>query len=169
MEDVDDVALSWSVDGGPISRQEAEDRVNWMLENHRHNAPGRVRHLCLAVVHQPDRRFIGWCGLDHRNPAKAHPVLFYLLQSDTWGQGLATEAAAALLEYAFSELGLSRVDGGAAFENCASVRVMEKIGMRYVGLDEEGGHSFTLSREGYLRARGQKAACIAQLRKESIL
>jgi len=43
------------------------------------------------------------------------------------------------------------VDSAAAFENIASKRVMEKIGMRYVGLDEEGGHAFTLTREEYLR------------------
>ena len=166
MEDVDEVALNWSVDGEPISREEAENKVIWMLENHRQTAPGRVRHLCLAIIHQRDQRFIGWCGLDHLDPAKAHPVLFYLLQPDYRGQGLATEAAAALLSYAVGELGLARVDGGAAVENRASKRVMEKIGMRYLGLDDEGGHSFTLTREEYSQDKGQKAGS-ASARKES--
>jgi len=166
MDDLDDVALSWRVDGPPLSREEAETQVNWMLENHRHNAPRRVRHLCLAVIHQRDQRFVGWCGLDHLDPAKANPVLFYLLQPGYWGQGLATEAAAALLSYAFGELGLAQVDGGAASENSASKRVMEKIGMRYLGLDQEGGHSFTLTREEYSQDKGQKAGS-ASARKES--
>jgi RimJ/RimL family protein N-acetyltransferase len=149
MDDVEDVALSWRLDERPISRQEAEDWVRWMLGNHEQNAPGRVVHLCLAIVHKEAQEFIGWCGLDHRDQTRAAPVLFYLLKAGYWGQGLATEAAATVLDYAFGELGLARVDSAAAFENIASKRVMEKIGMRYVGLDEEGGHSFTLTSEEY--------------------
>jgi len=147
MDDVEGVALSWRLDEGPISREEAEERVRWMVDNHRQNAPGRVVHLCLAIIDKDAGEIIGWCGLDHRDQAKAAPVLFYLLKASYWGKGLATEAAEAVLGYAFGELGLARVDGAAAFENVASKRVMEKIGMRYVGLDEEGGYSFTVSRE----------------------
>jgi ribosomal-protein-alanine N-acetyltransferase len=151
MDDVEDMALSWKLDEGPISRHEAEDRVRWMLDNHRQNAPGKVVHLCLAIVHKDAGEIIGWCGLDQRDRTKAAPVLFYLLKERYWGKGLATEAAAAVLGCAFGELGLARVDSAAAFENVASKRVMEKIGMRYVGLDEEGGHLFTLGREEYLQ------------------
>ena len=151
MEDIENVAQSWNLDEAPLSRREAEEQVIWMLENHRQNAPGRLIHLCLAIIHKDARVFIGWGGLDHRDQTKADPVLFYLLKASYWGNGLATEAAKAILGYAFGELGLTRVDSGAAFENTASKRVMEKIGMRYLGLDEVGGHSFTLTREEYLQ------------------
>ena len=153
MDDVEEVARTWKLDEGPISRQEAEDRVRWMLDNHRQNGPGKVVHLCLAIVDKDTGEMIGWCGLDHRDRCKPAPVLFYLLKERYWGKGLATEAAAAVLGYAFGELGLARVDSAAAFENIASKRVMEKIGMRYVGLDNEGGHAFTLTREEYSQAR----------------
>jgi len=56
---------------------------------------------------------LGWC-LD---PAHA-------------GCGYATEAAAELLRLCFEELGLRRVVAGAFADNVASIRVMEKIGMR---------------------------------------
>jgi RimJ/RimL family protein N-acetyltransferase len=46
------------------------------------------------------------------------------------GQGLATEAATELLRLLFEELGVRRVVAGAFADNVASVRVMEKIGMR---------------------------------------
>jgi len=46
------------------------------------------------------------------------------------GRGFATEAAAELLRICFDELGLRRVVAAAFAENAASVRVMEKIGMR---------------------------------------
>ena len=157
MDDIDDVALSWKLDDAPISREEAENQVIWMLDNHKQNTPGRLIHLCLAIIHKDAQEFIGWCGLDHRDQTKANPVLFYLLKASYWGKGLATEAAQAVLGYAFSELGLARVDSGAAFENVASKRVMEKSGMRYLGLDEEGGHSFTLTQEEYFQDK--KGVC----------
>jgi RimJ/RimL family protein N-acetyltransferase len=49
------------------------------------------------------------------------------------GRGLATEAARALLEICFDGLGLRRVTATAFGENAASVRVMEKLGMRLEG------------------------------------
>ena len=92
MEDVDAVAESWEVDGPSLAPEEAQERIAWMLDNHRQVAAGRLRHLCLAIVDKDSRRFIGWCGLDHRDPARPHPVLFYLLQAGHRGKGLATEA-----------------------------------------------------------------------------
>ena len=49
------------------------------------------------------------------------------------GQGYATEAARALLEYWFERLGLHRVIATCQPENVASYRVMEKLGMRREG------------------------------------
>ena len=151
MDDVEDVASSWKLAEGPISRKEAEDKVIWMLGNHKQNVPGRLVHLCLAIIDKDTLEFIGWCGLDHLDQTRKNPVLFYLLKASYWGKGLATEAARAILGYAFGELDLARIDSGAAFENIASKRVMEKIGMRYLGIDEEGGYSFTLTKEEYFR------------------
>lgn len=146
MEDIDEVALNIKLYSGPISRDEAEKEVLWMQENHLRNAPGKIIHLCLAIIDKDTQNIIGWCGLDHRDTAKPNPVLFYLLKESCWGKGLATEAAKALLDYAFDKLCLTRIDSGCAFENIASKRVMEKIGMHYLGLDEAGGHSFMLTR-----------------------
>lgn len=147
MEDIDLVAANWELDKGSISREEARGRVLWMMGNHVQNTPGRLVHLCLAILDKKTQVIIGWCGLDHLDKTRANPVLFYLLKKRWWGQGLATEAARAVLGYAFGELRLPRIDSGAAYENSASKRVMEKLGMRYLGLDEAGGHAFTMTRE----------------------
>jgi RimJ/RimL family protein N-acetyltransferase len=56
-----------------------------------------------------------------------------------------------VIDYAFRQLDLPRVDSEAAHENIASKRVMEKIGMRYLGEDDEGGYCFTLTKEEYCR------------------
>lgn len=150
MRDVQDVAFCWQLDDPPISLQEAESKVSWMLANHEQNTPGKIEHLCLAIIEKDSRQFIGWCGVDHRDRTRSSPVLFYLLKADFWGKGLATEAAQALLAFAFGELKVPRIDGGADFSNIASKRVMEKLGMTYLGLDEEGGYAFTISRDDFL-------------------
>lgn len=147
MEDIDAVAGSWRLDEGPLSRKEAQERIAWMVDNHSQIAPAALRHLSLAIIDKETQTFIGWCGLDHRDRARACPVLFYLLKARYWGRGLATEAAEAILDYAFRRLGLAQIDGAAAFDNVASKRVMEKAGMKYLGLNEEGGHSFTITAE----------------------
>lgn len=149
MADVEDVASSMKLDDGPISIPEAEQKISWMLSNHARNMPGKLIHLCLAIIVKDTNEFIGWCGLDHRDQTKADPALFYLLKAKYWGKGLATEAASALLNYAFDEMNLVSIHAGAAPENIASKRVMEKIGMKYVGLNEEGGYDFTITKEEY--------------------
>lgn len=150
MADVDSVASCWNLDEGPVPNSEAEQVINRMLSNHAQNKPGKIVHLCLAIIFKKTNEFIGWCGLDHTNPKDSDPALFYLLKKQYWGMGLATEAASALLDYAFRELELTSIHGGAAQDNLASKRIMEKIGMHYLGLDEEGGYAFTISRDEYL-------------------
>ncbi len=150
--DVEAVVVCWELDEPPVPLEVAEQKIVWMQSNHAGNRPGKIIHLCLAVILKETGEFIGWCGLDHRNPADADPALFYLLKAKYWGKGLATEAARALLGYAFDQLELASLHAGAAPENLASKRVMEKLGMKYLGLDEEGGYAFRMTKEEYCNA-----------------
>lgn len=152
MSDVDDVAGSWKLDDPPISKEDAEKQIRWMMGNHRRSAPGSIVHLCLAIVDKDTQEFIGWCGLDHRDKTQKAPAIFYLLKTDHWGKGLATEVAQSLLDYAFSELRLPEIAGKTALENLASKRVMEKIGMKYNGVDETDSHSFSMTQREYSQA-----------------
>jgi [ribosomal protein S5]-alanine N-acetyltransferase len=80
----------------------------------------------------------GTCGL-HRYTPTAEPELLYSLAPSCWGRGFATEATRAVIADAFARLALPRVLARADVPNRASVRVMERLGMRYVGEDVEGG------------------------------
>ena len=151
--DVEAVASCWELDDPPVPLEVAEQKIAWMQSNHACNRPGKIIHLCLAIILKETGEFIGWCGLDHRNQADADPALFYLLKARFWGKGLATEAAAALVTYAFGQMALPSLHAGAAPENLASRRVMEKLGMQYLGLDEEGGCAFTITRADFLNSR----------------
>lgn len=57
----------------------------------------------------------------------------YVLRAESWGRGLATEAASALVHGASSALGFTRVLATCRPQNAGSVRVLEKIGLQRVG------------------------------------
>jgi RimJ/RimL family protein N-acetyltransferase len=75
---------------------------------------------------------IGFCGFVRLSGIK-EPELAFELTRSAWGEGLATEASIACLRYAFERAALERVIAGADAENVASRRVIEKLGMRFVG------------------------------------
>jgi len=60
--------------------------------------------------------------------------LGFAIARPLWGQGLVTEAATAVLAYGFGSLSLVRIFGYAVSANAASVRVMEKLGMKREGV-----------------------------------
>ena len=59
--------------------------------------------------------------------------LGYWIAVPYWGRGYATEAAAAMVDYAFGTLGLRRVVAHCLTRNVGSARVMEKVGMQREG------------------------------------
>lgn len=62
------------------------------------------------------------------------PELGHWLGSDFWGQGYATEAARAVIDYAFDELRHDALQAGARVTNPASRRVLEKCGFQWTGV-----------------------------------
>jgi ribosomal-protein-alanine N-acetyltransferase len=83
-----------------------------------------------ATLLKPDGLFIGRCGLLRQWIEGVKEVeVAYGIAPAYWGQGLATEAAGALKEYAFETLGCSRVISLVDKHNLASQRVAEKNGM----------------------------------------
>ena len=58
----------------------------------------------------------------------------YVLNRKFWGQGLAPEAAQALLELAFQHLDLKYIQAYQLTSNPQSARVLEKIGLNVLGL-----------------------------------
>jgi ribosomal-protein-alanine N-acetyltransferase len=84
-----------------------------------------------AVIERESGALIGDAGL-YRTPA-GEVELGYTLGMPWWGRGLATEAAEAWLGSAFGPLGIDEVIALAEPANTASLRVLEKIGMRRAG------------------------------------
>lgn len=77
-------------------------------------------------------RVIGHCGLGHLEAGEEVEVA-YVLDSDCWGCGYATESVVALLEYAFEALPLERIVAVAMPDNPKSIAVMRRAQMQPVG------------------------------------
>ena len=85
---------------------------------------------------------IGFAGLKYLDELGEVDVAYRLLPAH-WGQGLATEVALASVRYGFAALGLKRIIGLVMPKNIASVRVLEKTGLRYSGTVTLWGHTFS--------------------------
>ncbi len=85
-----------------------------------------------GVRFHDEESLLGFCGFV-RLDGMDEMELVYELTPEVWGGGLATEAALACLRYAFEEAGLERVIAGADPPNTASLRVIEKLGMKPTG------------------------------------
>jgi len=75
---------------------------------------------------------IGGCGVGILSGPD--PEIGYWIGVPYWGRGYATEAARALIDHAFGELGCERLLAGARVSNPASRRVLEKCGFQWTGV-----------------------------------
>jgi [ribosomal protein S5]-alanine N-acetyltransferase len=104
----------------------------------------------LAVIVKSTSKFIGWCGIKY-NPDKDEYDIGFRFFKDYWNKGFATETAKRCLDFGFNELGINRIVGRAMKDNLTSIKVLEKIGMRFKGtFDFDGfeGVVFEGIREG---------------------
>jgi len=78
-----------------------------------------------------DETVVGACGVA---PQEQTPELGYWLGVPYWGQGYATEALHAVIDYAFTDLGHEALQAGSRVTNPASRRVLEKCGFQWTGV-----------------------------------
>lgn len=89
------------------------------------------RGLEFAVVARDADRLIGSCGIHVAGEGRAE--IGYCLAKESWGRGLGTEVASALVQFGFEQLGLHRIQARCDPMNKASARVLEKVGMKFEG------------------------------------
>ncbi len=97
--------------------------------------PRRIYEL--AVVLRAGEQLIGGATIAIHPHEGRHASFSYLLHTQYWGKGYATEAMRTLIEFGFTVLHLHRLEDTCDTRNQASVRVMEKLGMSREGLLRE--------------------------------
>ena len=110
----------------PPTLEKAERYISFQLEQW-----GKYGYGHWAVTTSADGQLAGWNGLEFL-PETQETEVGYLLGHAFWGMGYATEAAGAALEFGFRQAGLARIIGLVHPENLASIRVLEKCGMRFI-------------------------------------
>lgn len=136
---LDDVDAVYEMDSDPqVRRYEGapltEADVRYRLEGAVEWAAETPRSIYkLAITLPPDNRAAGRLSLKVVDRAARSWEIGWTLHPRYWGKGYASEAAQALLEYAFITLNAHRVAATCLAENTASVRLVERLGLRPEG------------------------------------
>jgi len=111
---------------GVLNYEDTRDELEW----HMHGHPKYPELGLWATIHKDSGKFIGRCGLlPWEIETKLEIEIAYLLDKNFWHQGLATEAAQAIMQHGFEKLDYNRLICLIDPDNIASQKVAERIGM----------------------------------------
>lgn len=104
-----------------------------------------------GVFLRENNAFIGWCGLKYHEDTE-ETDLGYRFKKFFWGKGYGTEAAGICIKDGFERLNLQRIYAEAHSKNMGSIRIMEKVGMKFLKntlLDGAEGKIYELLKTNY--------------------
>ena len=108
-----------------------EQTTDWVTAAAR--APLEADRDAYSLAAVVNGKTIGSVGIWITDPHDCNGELGYTFHRDYWGHGYASEAAAMLLNFGFTSLGLERITATCHPENQASIRVLEKNGFAVEG------------------------------------
>jgi len=150
------------------SLEEVEHILDFVTDCYSRNTPDNIVKFTVAVIDKATGHLIGWAGLGPLEFAPGRIELYYGLAEARWGKGLAPEAARGVLDFGFRSLCLPEIVAVVNPENNASVRVLEKLGIRcrevVRGLQAdqafyEGFLLYSLTRQEYEGPAGADHTC----------
>ena len=106
-----------------------------------------------ACIQKTDGEFLGWCGLKLTKETGEVDLGFRFMKKQ-WGNGFAVEASKACLHYGFGHLNLTEIIGRVQNENLASIKVLQKLEMKYSGnfiFDLHPGSKYQLLQVDFFR------------------
>jgi RimJ/RimL family protein N-acetyltransferase len=112
----------------PMDLDQARAKIAQRLGQDHIDADGDP--LLLAAVEAATGRMVGELMLSLVSATSRQGEIGWSFHPDVQGRGLATEGAQAVLRLGFDGLGLHRIMAGCDSRNVASLRVMERLGMR---------------------------------------
>src|SRR5919198_2019057 len=116
-----------------------EDALNFINTAHNDFKSLSALHFAIEYKGMPEHRnnypvLVGSIGLKNIDLINKKANLGYWIGEEYWGRGIATECVGLIIDYAFySGLGLKQISAYVFPENKASIRVLEKNGMKNKG------------------------------------
>ncbi|WP_432409144.1 GNAT family N-acetyltransferase [Wukongibacter sp. M2B1] len=117
----------------PITIEQAQNAIDWLISNYDLDLDSDYKYS-FAIETKQTNDYVGWCGFGYLDYDKSQKEIYFTLKSKYWGQGFATEASKALVEYIFNELELKKLVAVVKPDNVASKRVIEKLGFKHEGI-----------------------------------
>ena len=114
---------------------ESHHAQQWLSERCARWADGTgiVFAVCTPDAANPRGNLVGAVGL-HGDPSQKRLEVGYWIGAPFWGKGYATEAARAVVDFGFRDLGMHRIHAYHFMGNDASGRVLEKAGLKREGV-----------------------------------
>jgi len=136
------------VDLGVFTIEKAENLWKKLIEDFYPNGKNTI----YAVFAKSNSRYIGHAAIRPR-PAKTEDwEISYMLRTEEWGKGFATEIAKRLIRFGFEDLNLPEVFATIDVENFNSINVVEKAGMSFLRREfDEDGDYFVYACQNHLR------------------
>jgi RimJ/RimL family protein N-acetyltransferase len=121
----------------------------WIAKHESAWRAGEVAQFAIALAETDEP--VGTIALEgFHDPAVA--VLGYWLGVPYWNRGYTTEAARALIDYGFEQMGLHRIEATWFMRNPASGRIMEKVGMAMEGVQRSAMRKWDVWEDVGMRA-----------------
>ncbi len=109
--------------------------IAWIGNQRRESVRGRATNFAIRLL--PGSPLIGSASLRDIDHEHLQAELGFWIGRDWWGQGYASEAAAAVIRFGFETLGLNRICAHHMARNPASGQVLLHVGMQREGLLRE--------------------------------
>lgn len=129
----DEELMRYVGDSRPLRREDCERWIEISIRNYERQGYGNF-----AVDERATDRMVGYCGLV-RAPSREEVEVIYTFLAEVSGRGYATEAARAVLDAGFETFGLTEIYATIDPANAPSIRIVEKLGMRFVKEEVEDG------------------------------
>jgi RimJ/RimL family protein N-acetyltransferase len=124
-----DINVTRYTGDGPVDFEGSKKVITEIIIPQYKNKMGRW------AVHLKDtNEFIGWSGIKHIESLNEFD-LGYRFFKKHWGKGYATESGKAVMDYGLNVLKLKQIVGRASVDNHNSIKVLEKVGLKF---KEEG-------------------------------
>jgi ribosomal-protein-alanine N-acetyltransferase len=124
-----DINVTRYTGDGPVELSESKKIIEEIILPQYANEMGRW------AVHLKDTdEFIGWSGIKYIESLNEYDIGYRFFKKH-WGKGYATESGKAVMDYGLNVLKLKQIVGRAAVDNHNSIKVLEKVGLKF---KEEG-------------------------------
>src|SRR2546430_16744002 len=108
------------------------DAEAWLKRSSERHVAGSALQFVIAA--KETGSVIGTCTLFHFEEDSAHATIGYVLGRAYWGQGFMREALTALINAAFNDMSLRRLEAQVESQNTASTRLLQRLGFAKEGV-----------------------------------